>query len=244
MLPLAVLPILKSLLPHLPHADGMRPRVLSFGYPDLMADPKEIAGVFDSSVAAGFKYREDGERVMAWHNKKDKFPRVVETTSFFHAIGLDIDYVDINRSRGVERLVDLNNPLPEDMSGRYACVLDIGTTEHCFNIGQAMTNVANALVEGGFAFHASPLNLFNHGFYIFNPTFFADFYQQNGFEMVYLASVTSSWPEKPFVELPLYGRFEVDTESTGVVAVARKVQAQAIQWPMQTKYKRAPDLVA
>lgn len=244
MLPLAVLPILKSLLPHLPHGEGARPRALCFGYPDMMADPKEIDGVFAPGLSAAFTYRDDGERVIAWHNMKGKLSRVVETTSFFNAIGLDADYIDINRSRGIERIVDLNNPLPEDMTGRYACVLDIGTTEHCFNIGQAMSNVANALAEGGFALHASPLNLFNHGFYIFNPTFFADFYQQNGFEIVYLASVTSSWPTKPYVELPLHGRFEVERESAGIVAVARKVHTQAVQWPMQTKYKRAPDLVA
>jgi hypothetical protein len=244
MLPLAVLPILKSLLPHLPHGEGGRPRALCFGYPDIMADTKEIAGVFDPQLTTAFQYRDDGERVIAWHNMKGKVSRVVESTSFFNAIGLDVDYVDINRSRGVERIVDLNEPLPADMAGRYACVLDIGTTEHCFNIGQAMSNVAGALAAGGFALHASPLNLFNHGFYIFNPTFFADFYQQNGFEIVYLASVTASWPTKPYVELPPYDRFEVDRESAGIVAVARKVASQAIAWPMQTKYKRAPGLVA
>ena len=57
-----------------------------------------------------------------------------------------------------------------------------------FNIGEAIKNIAVATKKGGLVWHGSPLLFFNHGFYNLNPTFFVDFYSQNGFEILDLSA--------------------------------------------------------
>ncbi len=46
--------------------------------------------------------------------------------------------VDLVASRGGERILDLNGPLEADLVGGFDVVLDAGTMEHCFNVGQAV----------------------------------------------------------------------------------------------------------
>jgi hypothetical protein len=55
-------------------------------------------------------------------------------------------------------------------------VLDCGTTEHCFNVGQAIINAAHAVKPGGAIFHCFPMCVMNHGFWNASPTAFKDFY--------------------------------------------------------------------
>ena len=78
-------------------------------------------------------------------------------------IGIELDVYDITTERGFEIKTDLNFPLILEKS--YDIVIDIGTLEHCFNIGQALMNMASLVGEKGFILHENPYNWGNHGFY-------------------------------------------------------------------------------
>jgi hypothetical protein len=153
---------LKAIAPHLKGAE-----VLSLGYPDLITTPKEIERVFGVKPTKVTNANE-------WHGVEERLP---ETVQFFELMGAKLTVVDFTKDRGMERVANLNEP--HDL-GKYDLVIDPGTLEHCFNIGQAMLNAANAVKLDGRILHISPMNMVNHGFYNLCPTMFSDFYTQNG----------------------------------------------------------------
>ena len=92
--------------------------------------------------------------------------------------------------------MDLNYPLPiptpEPLLEPFGVILDLGTLEHCFNAPQALETMQQLIAPGGFIIHWNPFYMPNHGFYSFNPTFYADWYKSRGFT---LKSV-SVWGQK------------------------------------------------
>lgn len=126
-------------------------RVLSLGYPDILATKEDIIHIFGVEPAA---YVTTGK----WHEVHHPLP---ETVSLFNQLGAELECVDVYASRGIERIVDLNQPAT---LGTYDVVLDLGTIEHCFNIAQALKNAVDAVAVGGRIFHTSPVTMINHGF--------------------------------------------------------------------------------
>ena len=155
----------------------------------------------------------------------------------FAALGLQLDCIDVRAPRGIERIVDLNAPLPDDLRGRYRLVIDPGTIEHCFNIGQAMLNVARAIEVGGYIVHVNPLSMFNHGFYNLNPTFYYDFYGQNGFELLFMNGIAKSDGPAPFFDVAPVRRFNNVPEDSAMVVIAKRRDTRDIVWPVQSKYR-------
>jgi len=51
-------------------------------------------------------------------------------------------------------------------------VLDAGTMEHCFNVGQTIRNIVDMTKVGGFVIHLNPMTMINHGFFNYHPRFF------------------------------------------------------------------------
>lgn len=208
---------LKVLAPHL-----RGKKVLSLGYPDLLIDQKdadEILGINPS------RFTDNG----AWHGVKHKLPETVEA---FSLLGSTLDCVDVHQSRGIERIVDLNEA--HDL-GSYDLVIDAGTIEHVANIGQALMNAAKAVKVGGQIFHTSPMTMLNHGFFNICPTFFYDFYTQNEWEIEHL---TARGPSS-FKWSKIY-RFQAPSE-TSIFCLARKKSEELI-WPTQSKYLQNPEL--
>ena len=98
-------------------------------------------------------------------------------------------------------------PYLPDFGRSYDLVLDTATCEHCFNIDQAALNLASLVSKGGYLIQAMPLNLFNHGVYNVNPTWFYDFYPANGFRFPYLQAVANIvWNPQP-IDSPAFDRF-------------------------------------
>lgn len=93
-----------------------------------------------------------------------------------------VDSIDRSDYEHASMIFDMNDPLPAGF-GEYDTVLDIGTSEHVFNISQALSNIIALCRVGGQILHVSPANNFcGHGFWQFSPELFFSLYsEQNGF---------------------------------------------------------------
>jgi hypothetical protein len=233
-LPLSLLYLMRPALAELAKSAS---RVLCLGYPDVVEGRDTLSAAFGESIRSSLVVRKDSQVVRRHHGLPDG--EAVETRSLFAALGLQLECIDVQDSYGVDRIVDLNEPLPPDLVGRYGMVIDPGTIEHCFNIGQAMMNTASTLAVGGFAVHVNPLTMFNHGFYNLNPTFYHDFYGANGFEILFINGLAQRLGAGAFFEVPPMARLNGVPEHATIIVIARRIAERPLVWPMQAKYRRA-----
>jgi hypothetical protein len=103
----------------------------------------------------------------------------------FRTLGFsEIRRTDVEAFEGAELLLDLNSAdgPPAEYRERFDCVLDGGTLEHVFHVPNALANIFHLTKVGGRIIHMNPAhNYVDHGFYSFSPTFFVDYYTENGF---------------------------------------------------------------
>ena len=212
---------LKTLAPHLKNA-----KVLSLGYPDILATAQEIESIFGVTPT---------ETILAGAQHHVERP-LVETMGLMKLLGSTLDCVDIVRTRKVERVLDLNEK--HDL-GEYDLVIDPGTTEHCFNIGQAMMNAARAVRVGGHIYHSHPMTMMNHGFYNVCPTMPYDFYTQNGWRVKLMEArhqlVETAVPIPPEGAVTRHVKIE---REVGMITLAQRLTGAELRWPQQTKYIR------
>lgn len=214
----------------------------SAGYPDLLVSPQQLDDLLGAGASSEIPVRADSARILAWHGVTKLFDRVYDTVAVFRKLGYSLDVIDIHAARGNEIILDLNHPLPADFATRYDLVLDTGTCEHCFNIGQAAINLASLVKRGGIIIQAMPLNVFNHGFYNVNPTWFHDFYPANGFQFQYLQAITNIvWDPKTF-EVPAFDRFREAPPNSIMIAVVVRKEVVPLKLPTQHKYQMNPGL--
>jgi len=187
--------------------------------------------------------RVDSDEILRWHNAQHNIDAIVESKSFFLALGLELEVIDITSVRGGEILLDLNEACDTSLHGRYAVIIDGGTIEHCFNIAQAAKNILNMTRKGGHILSVNPLNMFNHGFYNINPTWYHDFYHQNGCTIISLSLIRLG-DNHSFSQVPMTDRFSQAPTNSMLVLHAVKSTEQNITWPTQTKYIVNPLLVA
>jgi len=213
-------------------------RVASFGYPDIVA-PQEMWGNILGTTHRPVEVRKDSESICKRHGLESR--PIPDAHSFFKLKSCELDVYDIVRERGCEILCDLNYEVPmmhwTGYLQKYDIVLDVGTAEHCFNIGQAMINMASMVKEGGYIIHENPANWGNHGFYNLNPTLFYDFYTDNGFEVEELKLVTRDGRQ---VVVPPTQRFKFPPEEMNIFCLAKRVRVQNFIYTTQTKYKQIP----
>jgi SAM-dependent methyltransferase len=110
----------------------------------------------------------------------------IDDSVLFHALGFDkVESLDYSDYEGATHIADFNQPLPEHLAGSYDVVFDGGTTEHIFNLPESFRNIYRLLKPGGLAIHEAPSsNHVDHGFYMFSPTLFYDWYTANRFDIV------------------------------------------------------------
>lgn len=210
-------------------------RVLTLGYPDMLFSKAKLVELFGPDMVSKIAFMKDSQAIWRWHGMQQMVDEpMADAVSFFRVIGAtEVLAVDIVASRNVERIVDLNEPLPEDFNDHFDVIIDPGTLEHCFNCGQAMKNIAESLRVGGYIFTAGPLNMYNHGFYSYNPTLYIDFYGQNGFELIDIYGVAS---DLSIFKLNTTQRFNEAPICSGIGAIVRKDTDLPIKWPVQSKY--------
>jgi hypothetical protein len=236
-LPALALDLIRSM----PPAKGLR-RAITFGYPDILANEDELFDMFGNEVSRALQFRPDSEAILKWHGAAAHCDRIVESRHFFSLIGYDLTIADIAQIRGDELLVDLNEPLDPGLAAQpFDLVIDGGTAEHCFNIGQAFKNMAELVTVGGTILHINPASMFNHGFYNLNPTLYSDFYAENGFKLLYLKAVANMVYAPQLIDVPKAHRIQALPINTSMVCLARRVEHQPVRWPMQAKYRLNPN---
>lgn len=111
---------------------------------------------------------------------------VMSDVALFEAMGFDtVEALDYSDYESPDHIFDLNSPSsPTSLIDRYDVIIDGGTLEHVFHLPNALRNVIRMLKVGGRVIHLSPSsNHIDHGFYMFSPTLFWDFYSANGFSI-------------------------------------------------------------
>ncbi|WP_299305164.1 FkbM family methyltransferase [uncultured Litoreibacter sp.] len=153
--------------------------------------------------------------------------------------------MDNSAYEGAQVIHDLNEPLPNELKGKFDTVIDIGTLEHVFNIATAMKSVAEAVRVGGqFLCLNIANNHLGHGFWQFSPeVFFRTFSPAHGFEPR-LADLYYQGAFHPLRDpLTIGQRDPIKTPGyTYVTFGARKSEERdmfAEGWPVQADYVAA-----
>lgn len=215
---------------------GKGGNLLSLGYPDLLVK-KEDLGV-EAEV------RKDSKVISEWH----KWPfEIYDSKDVFHKLGYVSYFVDIVPFKGVDRVLDLNVPVEwsaNDMLEKFDVVLDPGTLEHLFNVGQAFRNVLAFLKPGGIVIHLNPLNQINHGFWSVSPTAYWDFYRQNGCDILEVSTLGGPLLHRNYQRLPLtpdgpITRWQIAVEMAVMCVAKKPEESKPIIWPFQTKYAKS-----
>ena len=236
-----LLSVLQQLRRHLPPSAS----VCCLGYPDVLISDDQARQILGPETAARLAYRPDSEQILAWHRLASKLDRVIDAQSLFAAMGMRFTVIDLVASRGGERIVDLNQPLASDLVGAFDIVLDAGTMEHCFNVGQAIRNILDMAKVGGFVLHLNPMTMVNHGFFNFSPTFYHDFYGQNGHQlMAPIHGVAVNGIDVKSYQVDHVRRQSIADPNGMIMCVVRKSHGNPAAWPMQSKYLNNPTLKA
>lgn len=132
----------------------------------------EMVGVsLDATVAPGLSYKPDFAA-----------KGYLDTRSVFVRLGFsEVTALDYSDFEGAAIIHDLNSPdIPDEYKQGFDVVIDHGTLEHVFHLPNALNAVFQFLKIGGRAITSSPSNgFFDHGFYMFQPTLFLDYYTAN-----------------------------------------------------------------
>ena len=170
--------------------------------------------------------------------------------------------LDASDYEGAEIVHDLNLPLDEalpattyDVGGSCDVVIDGGTIEHVFNVPSALRNIFMLLKVGGRVIHcvAPSSNHMDHGFYMFSPTLFVDYYLANKFDIntfkivKYWLETRNKWETLDYVPgslLPI-SMGGLDDACYGIYLVATKTAASSWevvpQQGMYANYLWRPD---
>lgn len=89
--------------------------------------------------------------------------------------------VDLNGTEQALR-INLNHPL--DLGEQFDVIINQGTAEHIFNIGQVFKSIHDLCRVDGWMIHDAPLlGWIDHGFYCLQPTLFCDLARANCYEL-------------------------------------------------------------
>lgn len=210
-------------------AANVKGRALSAGYPDMLVDFPDAPK------------RADSAEIAAHHGVKHA---IADSVEVFRSAGLELTVIDRAVYRGGEIVVDLNNrPLPDEDDGSpygirlddpdgYDLVIDPGTSEHCFNIAQALVNLADAVKVGGVISQALPMAMFNHGYWNVNPVALLDFYEENGFAIERMVIRHGGGIFEP-KEAERGMRMKDVPDGAVNIITARRLEKRPFRWPQQ-----------
>jgi SAM-dependent methyltransferase len=160
----------------------------------------------------------------------------------------EISVLDVSSFEGATIQFDLNSPeIPLDLAERFDVIIDHGTLEHVFHLPNALRNLFRMVRLGGRVVHSAPSgNFFDHGFYMFQPTLFLDYYTTNRWEVnaIKVAQFTPNQETEPaffadyeprLFEAVSYGKMDNKLYTT-VCIVAKTEQSTWDAIPTQGVY--------
>ncbi len=198
---------------------------LAAGYPDVLVSEEDMRRIMGTSE---FPSDANQSAIMSAHG--GLYPQVYSAPDVFDALGYKLTVVDINNARGCERITDLNYPAT---LGSYDLVLDHGTVEHVFNIGEAALSLARSVKVGGFLVLHLPLAFMCHGFYNINPEWHISLCRHCGFDVLFLAA----WEMKQgYLPINVRHRFPNPPDKTLMSMVAVRVREGSQGYPIQDQY--------
>ena len=222
-----------------------RTNVATLGYPDLMVSETDLknVGINLNKLEIREKYVDTSmHKKLRAKLEADGTKHLYTTESFFNQFNMSIDVFDIYSHLGVEKIMDLNEPLPEEYKEKYDLIFDVGTLEHCFNVGQAFKNIIEMTKLGVTIFMAAPASKINHGFWNFCPTAYTDIFHQNGWQVTDLIGVKGTKREVEdnldfFIPDPLNRKsYPSKPEEVIIICVAQKQEFMRFEYPLQMKY--------
>ncbi|HEX6803938.1 MAG TPA: hypothetical protein VF133_09695 [Terriglobales bacterium] len=121
----------------------------------------------------------------------------------------EVSTLDYSSYEGAGLLHDLNQPVGDELKGRFDVIVEAGSLEHVFNFPVAVANLMNmAKVGGTLSISTVSNNLCGHGFYQFSPELiFRVFTRENGFQLGEVLALEARYPGVELV--PMTNAFAV-----------------------------------
>ena len=166
------------------------------------------------------------------------------TETLFQSLGYPvIEALDFTDKEGAQHLHDLNTPCPDHLRGQFDLVIDGGTTEHIFHIGQALDTCHHLLAPGGIMLACVAADgWFGHGFFQTGPDVpWRYWHHARGYEMLEVSIVARKVPTEiiPITD-PTHARRGGERALTGphmILYAARKPLIDPpYAWPIQSHY--------
>jgi SAM-dependent methyltransferase len=163
----------------------VRGRVLTLGQQSVYATLPKVRkilqnrGVPMATLPEGF---DTTNKIPAW--KGTWWGRNTNAQTVLSLMGAkEIVVTDASDYEGAELLLNLNDPIPDNLTEQFDVILDIGTLEHLFDVPTALANLVKMLKTGGDLVLILPAsNSIDHGFYTFSPSLLFDYFRANGFD--------------------------------------------------------------
>ena len=149
---------------------------------DLGSQTSSISSTFISNLIDQNSKSKDLQKNLVNLKNKKHF----STKDYFKSIGFrDYKSIDINGAYESFQF-DLNKNISKtyNFNQKYDLVINNGTGEHIFNQKALFLNFHNLTKTGGIMLNILPfIDWINHGFYNFNPIFFADLAASNNYKI-------------------------------------------------------------
>lgn len=162
-------------------------RTLMLGRQRMHIQPRDLAAAFGT---AGLEL--DRGRARRLHDARDGF-----VEPLLELLGAsEPDSMDNSDFEGSTLVHDLNEPVGDDLKGRFSLVWDGGTLEHVFNFPVAIANAMAMTEVGGHYLGMAPANNWmGHGFFQFSPElWFRVLGPENGFRVRWMLIKASRHP--------------------------------------------------
>lgn len=181
----------------------LRGKVLTLGQQAVYSTLAEVEEILESQNIA-LSTLKDGFDVTSKINKGSKlWDKRTNAQTVLSLMGANEVLVgDCSQYENPDFLMDLNFPVGEEYFEKFDVILDIGTSEHVFNIPMLLRNLNFMLKKGGEIILMNPTsNTIDHGFYSISPTLFFDYFAANNYEN-FNCYLCEEDPEMLFLEFP------------------------------------------
>jgi hypothetical protein len=156
--------------------------VLELGRMSIFATDAELAGW---ARAQGVDLA-PVEKVELSHDPRLSALGCLSDVTFFRRLGFtEVATLDVSDWEKPDLVWDLNREVPAEWRGKHDCVFESGTLQHVFHLPNVLANIHALLRPSGRVVHgqAPSHNHVDHGFHMFCPTLFWDYYTANGWDV-------------------------------------------------------------